>query len=141
MIYLLDTDVFTLAHLGRHGLRERIAAARGSDDVAVSVVTRIEVLRGRFEAVVKAANGAAVLRMQELLLASETFMSTFRLLSFDAVAVRAFDRLRADKAARRTDRNDLLIACVALANDATLVTRNTKDYANVPGLKLENWAD
>ena len=35
MIYLLDTDVFTLAHLGRHGLRERIAMTRAAHQVAV----------------------------------------------------------------------------------------------------------
>jgi predicted nucleic acid-binding protein len=54
MIYLLDTDVFTLAHLGKHGLRERIAAVRMPEIVAVSVVSRIEVLSGRLAAVVKA---------------------------------------------------------------------------------------
>ena len=39
------------------------------------------------------------------------------------------------------DRGDLLTACIALAHDATLVTRNTRDFAVVPGLKIENWAD
>lgn len=106
----------------------------------MSAVTRIEVPSGQFAAVAKAADGTALLRMQEQLVASERYLSEFRLLSFGAEAVRHFDRLRADKAARQTDRNDLLIACVALAHDATLVTRNTKDYANVPGQAVENWA-
>lgn len=141
MIYLLDTDAFTLAHLGRYGLRERVANTRQrGNGVAVSVVTRIEVLRGRFEAVVKAADGAALVRMQELLFASEAYLSEFSLLPFETAAAEVFDQLRVDKAARKTDRNDLLIACVALAHGATLVTRNTKDYAHVPGLALENWA-
>ena len=52
-----------------------------------------------------------------------------------------FDRLRQDKAVRKIGRNDLLIACISLAQDATLVTRNTKDFSLVPGLKLANWAD
>ena len=141
MTYLLDTDVFTLAHLGKHGLRLRIDDVRPPDVVAVSVVTRIEVLSGRLAAVVKAADGSALLRMQSLLLASEVFLSEFRLLPFDAESVRQFDRLRIDKAARKTDRNDLLIACIALASVAPLVTRNTKDYTHVPNLKRENWAD
>lgn len=140
MTYLLDTDVFTPAHLGRYGLTERIALVRAQrHEVAVSIVTRMEVLRGRFEAVLKAADGSALLRMQELLSASEAFLSTFQLLAFDTKAAGRFDHLRTDKNARKTDRSDLLIACVTLATDATLVTRNTKDYSAVPGLKLENW--
>ncbi|MBN9118037.1 MAG: type II toxin-antitoxin system VapC family toxin [Planctomycetes bacterium] len=140
MIYLLDTDVFTLTHFGKHGLRERIEAARIAHEVVVSIVTRIEVLRGRFDAVVTAADGAALLRAQELLRASEEFLAGFRLISFDRTVADTFNRLRDDRNVKKTGRNDLLIACIALANDATLVTRNTKDYASVPNLKLENWA-
>jgi tRNA(fMet)-specific endonuclease VapC len=33
---------------------------------------------------------------------------------------------------------DLLIAAVALLYDLTLVTNNTKDFQNIPGLRLED---
>jgi len=36
--------------------------------------------------------------------------------------------------------NDLWIACHALADDCTLVTNNTSEFARVQALKLENWA-
>jgi tRNA(fMet)-specific endonuclease VapC len=36
-------------------------------------------------------------------------------------------------------RPDMLIACIALAHDALLVTANTKHFNKVPGLKLANW--
>lgn len=36
---------------------------------------------------------------------------------------------------------DLLIAGTALAQGATLVTRNTDEFSRVPGLELENWYD
>ncbi len=34
---------------------------------------------------------------------------------------------------------DILIAGIALANDAVLVTRNTKHFERVEELRLENW--
>ena len=36
--------------------------------------------------------------------------------------------------------NDMLIAAHARALDLTVVTNNTKEFARVPGLKLDNWA-
>ncbi len=35
--------------------------------------------------------------------------------------------------------NDLWIACHALADDATLVSHNTREFARVEGLKLDDW--
>ena len=36
---------------------------------------------------------------------------------------------------------DQLIAGTALAHDMTLVTRNTREFERVPGLRVENWFD
>ncbi|MBK6366368.1 MAG: type II toxin-antitoxin system VapC family toxin [Polaromonas sp.] len=36
---------------------------------------------------------------------------------------------------------DLLIAGIAQANNLTLVTRNTREFERVPGLRVENWYD
>lgn len=36
---------------------------------------------------------------------------------------------------------DQLIAGTALAHDLTLVTRNTREFLRVPGLRVENWYD
>ena len=35
---------------------------------------------------------------------------------------------------------DLKIASIALANNATLLSRNLKDFGKVPDLKVEDWA-
>jgi tRNA(fMet)-specific endonuclease VapC len=34
---------------------------------------------------------------------------------------------------------DLMIASVALAHNLTLVTNNTADFQNIPGLRLDDW--
>ena len=36
---------------------------------------------------------------------------------------------------------DLRIAAIALEEDATVITRNLRDFQRVPGLKCENWID
>jgi tRNA(fMet)-specific endonuclease VapC len=36
--------------------------------------------------------------------------------------------------------NDLWIACHALAEDMTLATHNTAEFARIEGLRVENWA-
>ena len=38
-----------------------------------------------------------------------------------------------------TPEMDLLIAATALAHDLTLVTHNVQDFANVPGLTVQDW--
>ena len=59
----------------------------------------------------------------------------------DETAAGQFDHLRAHKQLRKIGWADLLIACIAIANQATLVSRNLKDFLGVPNLKVENWAD
>jgi predicted nucleic acid-binding protein len=57
-------------------------------------------------------------------------------------AATRFDHLIANKKLKRAiGRGDLLIACIALAHGATLASRNVRDFRQVPGLVVENWAD
>lgn len=141
MTYLLDTDMFSLAQRDDRGVRGRIAGVRRPDSVGLPDVTRVEVLKGRVAAIIVAADGTAALRMIERMRASEMYMSAFPLILFGDTAAVHFDRLRAGKRTWKGGHADLLIACVALAHAATLVTRNTRDFAGIPGLKVENWAD
>jgi tRNA(fMet)-specific endonuclease VapC len=141
MTYLLDSDTVTLAQYGRRPLAERVDGVRPPDVVAVPDISRAEVLGGRFAAVLKAADGATALRMAALLRATEDYLTRFPRLAFDAAAAAHLDRLRAGKRTWKGGHADLLVACVALAHSATLVTRNLKDFAGVPGLAVENWAD
>ena len=62
------------------------------------------------------------------------FFGAFPVLPFDQAAGRAYAALPFKR-----HRFDRLIAAHALALDLTLVTANTSDFADVPGLKVENW--
>ena len=41
----------------------------------------------------------------------------------------------------RIGSQDLKIACIALANDALLLSANLRDFEQVPGLRAEDWLD
>ena len=136
---VLDTDTLSLYFNNHLRVVRRLEAA--SEEPAASIVSRIEVLQGRFSSILKAANAEELLRFQDRLLKADRDLSRFLIVPFDNGAAREFDRLRQNKKLGKMGRNDLLIACIALANQAILVTRNVRDFQDVPGLKVENWAD
>lgn len=138
-MHVLDTDTLTHLIRGHPRVVERTTAVAA--DIFVTVATRIEQLRGRFDAVFKAESGEKLLLAQLRLIETENDLSRIPMLPIDAAAAAEFDRLRANKKVKKIGRGDLLIASIALANRATLVTRNTKDFGKVPGLRFENWVD
>ncbi len=73
--------------------------------------------------------------------ALEMFLAPLTLLPFDAPAVWAYGDLRADLERRGTPIGslDTMIAAHALSQQAMLVTNNTREFAKVPGLQLDNW--
>ena len=73
--------------------------------------------------------------------ALEMFLAPFEILPFDASAIWAYGDLRADLERRGTPIGslDTMIAAHALSQRAVLVTNNTREFAKVPGLLLDNW--
>jgi tRNA(fMet)-specific endonuclease VapC len=66
---------------------------------------------------------------------------TFHSYAFNDSAAERYGRIRTDLAMQGTPigPNDLMIAAIALANNLTLVTHNTREFARVDGLPLEDW--
>lgn len=135
---LLDTDILSLLMQGHQGVTERV---RQASHVAITVVTRIEILQGRFASIMKAAAGDDLLRAQHWLEENERFIRGVEIVPFDAAGAAEFDKLRQNKKLKKVGRADLLIASIALAHKATVVTRNLRHFQQVPGLNVENWAD
>jgi tRNA(fMet)-specific endonuclease VapC len=138
-VILLDTDSFSLHQVGHELFLSRFRVA--IEDPAITIVTQVEALRGRHDALVKAEDGSRLLNAQQGLARTVKHLALFRVIPFDEAAAAEFDRLRQSKGMKKIGRGDLLIAAVTLANRATLVTRNLKDFRRVPGLRVENWAD
>jgi tRNA(fMet)-specific endonuclease VapC len=140
-MFVLDTDTLTLVYTAHPKVIARRASVSGSE-IAITVVTRIEVLQGRFDFLLKAATVAEQVRAQERLDATETLLASIpSILPLTEEAAEEFQRLRQNKKLKKIGRADLLIAAITMVNGATLVTRNLKDFRQVPGLLIENWAD
>lgn len=131
MLYLLDTD--TLIYILKR--RPPDVAARFEkippEDVAVSMISIAELMFGAEKSQRPAQARRAVEKIAEVL----------RVLPFDDGAARVYGRLRAQLEQRGTPIGalDTLIAAHALSLRATIVTNNTREFARVPGLKVENW--
>jgi predicted nucleic acid-binding protein len=139
---VLDTDIVTLLSYGRNErLRQHIEAAHESEELAITIITRMEIHQGRFESIVKAANEDELLTAMGRFRASDALLNSFRLLELNEAAARHFQGMTKAKKKVKMRRKDMLIACIALAHQAVLVTRNVDDFKPVAGLRVENWAD
>jgi len=73
--------------------------------------------------------------------ALEMFLAPLIILPFEEAAIWAYGELRAELERQGTPIGslDTMIAAHALSEKAPLVTNNTREFARVPGLRLENW--
>jgi tRNA(fMet)-specific endonuclease VapC len=139
-MHLLDTDTLTHLHAGQPNVVERLRAV-DDPDVGITIITKVEVLRGRIDYLLKAETGVELLKAQELLFRTEELLNQLLVVPISQAASEQFDRLRATPKLRKIGRADLLIASIALANRATLVTRNLRHFRQVSGIRVVNWVD
>ncbi len=120
--YLLDSDCSIYAMLGTHdALRQRLAQCEPGE-VAISAVSFAEIMMGE--------NLGHPPDIEVI----EDFVSVVPIIPFDEAAARAYAKLPFKRA-----RFDRLLAAHALSIGAMVVTNNEADFADVPGLKVENW--
>lgn len=136
-LYILDSDILSLLENGDLVVAGRVAA-QNADEIAIAVITVDETLRGWYSMVRKAKSTPQLARAYGRLARSVSFLSRTKILSFSEMAIGTFERLKSSRLNVRA--NDLRIAAIALENNATVVTRNIRDFAVVPGLKIEDWS-
>lgn len=139
-MYLLDSD--TLSHLwARHERVESRLRQVDDTEVGTTSITKSEILRARCDNLLKAEDSDQVLKAQQRLDRCETLLAELIVAPFNQAAADELDTLSKSRKLKKIGRADLLIASIALANDATLVTRNVRHFRPVPDLKIENWVD
>ena len=129
MIFLLDTDTCS-AHMRRPSrLAHRFVQYSGG--LALPTIVLAELHAGAYKHP----------HPTKLLALIADLLQEVQILDFDSACAEQFGQVRGTLLQKgiSVSRMDLLIASVALVHNLTLVTHNTADYQNIPGLRLDNW--
>lgn len=127
-MFLLDTNVCIDFALGRDEAIRRGVERHFRSGLAISTITLAELRVGARH------RGAEPKDEQRL----ETLVAVLAVRDFDAAAANDYGLLARQVGVKRAS-FDRLIAAHARSLALTLVTRNVADFADVPGLKVENW--
>lgn len=136
---VLDTD--HLSVLERPESRERTnlirRLERATPEIAVTtIVSYEEQSRGWLAYVARTRSKSEQLDAYDRLSRHVATYRSMVVLNFEETA---FDRYLFLKREVSIGTLDLKIAAITLAHDAILLTRNLKDFEQVPGLKVEDW--
>lgn len=122
MKYLLDSNIIVYLTMNSNEGVVRRAAECDEGDLVTSAIAYAEVAYGSLN-----EQPPAIEQLR-------AFVEEVRVLDFDYKAALAYASLPFKRGSF-----DRLIAAHALSHDLTVVTHNEKHFADVPGLKVENW--
>jgi len=130
MQWLLDTNILIAASKA-HPLVLACLKRRTLDELLLSTVVWAEIEFGIAKSTRQTHNRQVF----------DSIARHLKMLPFSARAARHYGEIRTglERAGLPIGANDMLIAAEARAQGATLVTDNTREFARVPGLRLENW--
>lgn len=131
-MYALDTNTVAYFFKGMGGVGSRLLAVPPSETMVSAVVA--------FELAVGVARSPEASRRREQL---ARFLATVTVVPFGREEAEVSAGVRADLERRGLPIGplDVLIAGTALASGAVLVTRNTREFSRVTGLRVESWYD
>jgi tRNA(fMet)-specific endonuclease VapC len=138
---VLDTDLLSLVQRGQgepyQMLLDRLEAVAGHEVVCVTIVSFEEQVRGWLAQIAKAKSKDLKLKAYQRLEALLRDYCQRDVLGMDEQSLIRFEDLQKRKIKIGT--MDLNIAAITLANRATLLSRNIRDFRKVPGLIVEDW--
>ncbi len=130
-MFLLDTNVCINFLNGTSQSVEQHFRTCSPSEIAVCSIVKAELLFG-------ARNSN---RADANLQALRLFFAPLQSLPFDDQCADEYGLIRADLTAQGSliGPNDMLIAAVARAHNAIVVTHNTREFSRISGLSLEDW--
>ncbi len=140
MFVILDTDHFSeFTRQSTAGRRLNVRLMEENADVFVTIVTAHEAVAGWFSVINRYPAGERQVSGYMQLGQCLQTLSKLDPIGFDSAAAAAFGQLR--QLLPRLGSMDLKIAAICLTHDALLLTRNTRDFENVPGLRMADWLE
>ena len=136
-LYVLDTDMLTLVEEGHPEAARRFLEHR-PEEVAITVISVEEQLSGWYTEVRQTKDAYKLAQAYKRLAACVRFLADMEILDFSESAIQRYQDLV--KLKLKIGRTDLRIAATALEYGATVVTRNRRDFQQVPGLLVEDWS-
>jgi tRNA(fMet)-specific endonuclease VapC len=136
---LLDSDHLSVS-LDERDAGSSLLIARlhsSQDETALPIICIEESLRGWLAAIRRNNDGHRQVAPYRRLKNALIQLRNWPIVEWSNTAADHFKRLRA--AGVRIGTQDLKIACIALANDALLLSANLRDFEQVPGLRVEDW--
>jgi tRNA(fMet)-specific endonuclease VapC len=136
----LDTDHISLLQHPESTegqILEYRLAASVDRDIVTTVVTLEEQMRAWLSVIARHRDVRQQSAYYDKLMDFVRFFASWRVLPFQDSAVQAYQELQ--QLHVRIATTDLKIGAIALANDATLLSRNVRDFMRVPGLRIEDW--
>jgi tRNA(fMet)-specific endonuclease VapC len=118
-------------------VRQRVQT-RSVDEIAVTAATLEEQARSWISLIGRDSDVRRQVAYYDRLVSMFRFFESWQILAFDQNAAEEFLRLRSQRV--RIGATDLKIAAITLVHDATLVSANLRDFAKVPGLRVEDWS-
>ena len=135
---VLDTD--HLVELDR-GSSQGAALQRkledAGDEVATTIISAEEQFRGWLAQIHRQRDPHEQIATYQRLQRRIAFFAAWHVLPWDTDAADILQRLRRQRV--RIGTMDLKIASIVLAHDATLLSRNLRDFQQIPNLRVEDW--
>jgi tRNA(fMet)-specific endonuclease VapC len=137
---LLDTDHLSVLQWDEQPACERLLARLDRlppDDIATSIVSFHEQVQGWLAYLNRSRKPAQIVAAYDKLEVIWRGFLRMNVTSFTTEAQAHFTHIK--RHCPRVKALDLRIASIALATDATLLTRNLRDFGQVPDLRVEDW--